>query len=463
MLALLLSTVAAHSEEKISGDWTYTVNKEGEGVLCRYSGSGAELDIPAKIDGIPIKHLGAGLFENKRAAEMRVVLPEGLESIGEKAFFDSGLKEIKLPEGLKSIGDHAFVLCGIESIRIPVSVTNIGTASFQWTGLTSLAIPSGVTSIGGGAFGNCAALSAIDVDEANANFTSFDGVLFDKGRKTLVQFPSGKQGRYTIPEGVESIARGAFVQCDKLTGLTIPPSIAAILEFAFSSCRSLESFSVDPSNPNFTSVDGVLFDKDRKTLVQFPLGRVGDYTIPEGVNAVASSAFRGATVAKVSIPSSVTNIGKDAFGSNKNLTNVVMPEALIGSVDSFGLAKEKVTMLKSVAEELAPNPTPAAPPTVANETDLQVPVADALISQASVRQVPAAEAEQTAVLKEPVKFGLVVNGKRIGETKVAAGTKVHVVKRDALRVLVRHGNAEQQWLDRSLLSGVVQENPRADF
>ena len=62
-----------------------------------------------------------------------------------------------------------------------------------------------------------------------------------------------------------------------------------------------------------------------------------------------------------------------------------------------------------------------------------------------------------------VSFGLVVNGKRIGETTVAAGTKVHVVKRDALRVLVRHGNAEQQWLDRSLLSGVGQDNPRADF
>ena len=95
--------------------------------------------------------------------------------------------------------------------------------------LTELAIPDSVTDIDPYAFTDCTALTDIQVSPGNSNFSSLDGVLFDKDRTRLIMYPCGKKdASYGIPAGVESIDYHAFADCDFLTEVTIPDSVKSI-------------------------------------------------------------------------------------------------------------------------------------------------------------------------------------------------------------------------------------------
>ena len=113
-----------------------------------------------------------------------------------------------------------------------------------------------VTSIGTQAFGSCASLTSI-----------------------------------TIPDGVTSIGEGAFGRCSSLTSITIPESVTRIEDYAFLDCTSLTSLLVDTGNPNYISVDGVLFNKSMTSLLVYPAGKAGTYTIPDGVTSIGDYAF----------------------------------------------------------------------------------------------------------------------------------------------------------------------------
>ena len=105
-----------------------------------------------------------------------------------------------------SIGDHAFNFTGITNVTIPNSVTSIWNCAFDCcTSLTSVTIPNGVTRIGDQVFYDCTRLTSITVDASNSAYSSMNGVLFDKAQATLLQFPGGLGGSYTIPNSVTSI------------------------------------------------------------------------------------------------------------------------------------------------------------------------------------------------------------------------------------------------------------------
>ena len=106
-----------------------------------------------------------------------------------------------------SIGTYAFEACtSLTSVNLPNSVTSIGVGVFiNCQSLTSVNLPNSVTSIGTYAFGNCTSLTNITVDAANPAYSSMNGVLFDKAQVTLLQFPGGLGGSYTISNSVTSI------------------------------------------------------------------------------------------------------------------------------------------------------------------------------------------------------------------------------------------------------------------
>jgi hypothetical protein len=145
---------------------------------------------------------------------------------------------------------------------------------------------------------------------------------------------------------------GAFANCASLTSVSIPNSVTSIGNFAFSNCAGLTSIEVDAANTIYSSTDGVLFDKERTTLIQCPGGKAGSFTTPNSVSSIGDFAFShcpnltsvtiGNSVASigayvfesctsltsVSIPNSVTSIGEGAFSSCTSLASVTIPDGV---------------------------------------------------------------------------------------------------------------------------------------
>ncbi len=161
------------------------------------------------------------------------------------------LKSISLPNTIKKIGEYAFIECNnLTSITIPNSVNTIGTRAFHFTGLSSVYIPSSVTTIESSPFSFCIALSSIEVDENNPNYCSVDGVLFNKNKTALIQYPAGKTEvkYYEIPNTVTTVQKEAFLSCP-LEAVTIPNSVTNIEEAAFINTK-LQSVTLGSSITN---------------------------------------------------------------------------------------------------------------------------------------------------------------------------------------------------------------------
>jgi hypothetical protein len=91
---------------------------------------------------------------------------------------------------------------------------------------------------------NCFGLTSIDVSTSNTAYSSDSGILFNKTKTTLVQYPIGRTGNYTIPDSVEEIGAGAFWDCAGLTSVIIPNSVTEIGVGAFLKCTGLKSITI---------------------------------------------------------------------------------------------------------------------------------------------------------------------------------------------------------------------------
>ncbi|HVM48450.1 MAG TPA: leucine-rich repeat protein [Candidatus Acidoferrum sp.] len=238
----------------------------------------------------------------------------------------------------------------IPSMIAGLLVTSIGDYAFyDCTSLTSVTIPNSITGIGMRAFSGCSSLTAITVDALSSAYSSMGGVLFDKYQTTLVVYPGGKAGNYTIPSTVTSIAVGAFLFCSALNNVTIPNSVASIGEDAFESCVRLTSVTI---GNGVTIIGDYAFGEcDSLTNITIPnsVTNIGDnafescfrlasVTIGNGVTSIGDSAFYGCTsLTNVTIPNSVTDIGYSAFYGCTSLTSVTVGNSVsrIGSY-AFG-------------------------------------------------------------------------------------------------------------------------------
>ena len=198
-------------------------------------------------------------------------------------------------------------------------VTSIGYHAFyDGSSLTSITIPEGVTSIDSYAFDDCSSLTSINVSENNKNYCSVDGVLFNKDKTELIQYPIKKEGTsYKIPNSVTSIGDRIFRWCENLTSITIPNSVTSIGQEAFLGCSSLTSITIPNS---VTSIEKWVF-ADCSSLTSI--------TIPEGVTSIGSYAFYDcSSLTNITIPNSVTSIWDNCFEDCSSLTSITIPEGV---------------------------------------------------------------------------------------------------------------------------------------
>ncbi|MDY6391708.1 MAG: leucine-rich repeat domain-containing protein [Bacilli bacterium] len=209
-------------------------------------------------------------------------------------------------------------------------VTRIEDSAFEGcTKITRISIPWCVEYIGSDAFYGATSLEAIDVASDNPIYASHEGVLMDKENSALVLCPQGKKGDYAILDSVLLIKSNAFEGCEKLNSVTIPASVRNIAEYAFDGCASLTAFYVDPENREFSSVDGVLFNQQKSTLLLCPNGKEGAYIVPSTVEKIDDGAFEGCSkLTSLSLQEGLKVLGESAFSGCELLSSLTLPKTL---------------------------------------------------------------------------------------------------------------------------------------
>ncbi len=320
------------------GDFEYSVLDDGMVEITDYNGSAKTVDIPAEINGKSVTNIGRRAFELCR-----------------------NLTSITIPDSVTSIGPYAFSCCAnLVDLTIGDDVKYLSTGAFSGcSSLTDITIPDGVA-IDWDVFKGCVSLKNVNVKSGNnsntsvCGYTSVNGVLFSKDKTELVLYPAGKTDKiYNIPESVTNIGRYAFDHCVSLTNVTIPNNMDSIYEYAFNDCvnltniiipdsviimgygafngcTSLTEIKVAAKNANYVSVNGVLYNKNKTTLMHYPTGKKDkNYKILDGVKSIDASAFEDCTsLTSIAIPDSVTEIDGCAFKGCTSLYAVTIPNGV---------------------------------------------------------------------------------------------------------------------------------------
>ena len=274
-------------------------------------------EVPAEIDGLPVRYIGEGAFEGD-VDLVRIVLPETLFGICDRAFaFCVRLSDIEYANGcpeLTFIGKRAFEECASLTLSsFPQGLSLIDQYAFTGCGsLGSVALPAGMTTVGEHAFDGCTGLTSID----------FSNSLVDR------------------------IDRSAFAGCTHLTSVTLPERVRTVGEYAFEGCAALESAvfrgaRVDVGDSAFarcTALTAVELPPELEKIganMFFGCTALRQIDLPGELNEICAGAFKGcSSLESVVIPDSVVNVGMKAFEDCVSLVKATLPGGYL-KVDSF--------------------------------------------------------------------------------------------------------------------------------
>ena len=392
----------------VEGNYTYEIFDGIAIILLVNDSISGDVIIPSTLGGYTVTVIGEQAFYNHTSITS-VLIPNTVTSIGERAFQScTALTNITIPDSVNSIGlsafqetgyyndnsnweddvlyicnqlievkdtisgdytvkdgtitiaDYAFYQCqNLTGITIPNSVKAIGNYAFYACyNLTGITIPNGVEYIGELAFCFCYGLISITLPDSvnfidswafyetgyyNDNSNWENDVLYIDNH--LISVGPSLIGDYVIKDGTITIGAQALYDC-VLTGVTVPKSVANIGLWVFYLCKNLTKIEVADDNPNFSSEDGVLFNKDKTTLLQYPPGNARtSYTVPVGVTKIALGAFEScASLTEVIVPGGVTDIDYWAFHNCSNLTSITIPESVTTIGDEVFIGCDSLTI-----------------------------------------------------------------------------------------------------------------------
>ena len=304
--------------------------------------AGASFTVPAGV-----KRIEYGAFIDQKDEGMTdVSLPEGLEEIGGRAFYDwRGWSTLKLPSTLKKIGDYAFCAFdtankvqivwneGLEEIGesaffgqyvhdilvLPKGLKRLGTHAFATTdgknAITDVVLPASLEAFEGGVFSNDYGIASIRIDGESAFYEVVDNILYTKDGKKVVYVPSDHKGTIAIKEGVEEIGAYAMGEIRYYDALSFPSTLKKIGENAFFYNHMLTSIEIPDS---VVEIGESAFDS---------CDRLSSVTLGSGVTSIGRYAFADIAASQIEIPGNVKTIGENAFFGTR-FKNITFAEGL---------------------------------------------------------------------------------------------------------------------------------------
>ena len=269
--------------------------------------------IPSVINGKSVKEIGPECFQNIKGIKS-IEIPNTVVKIGKWAFGNcSDLQEMSIPDTVEVIGRNAFSYCtSLRCVHLPEELKEIGKSIFSGCSkLKDIVIPKSVTQIGWYAFVDCKSLDSIH-----------------------------------IPDKIVEIGGAAFKGCTNLKTIHIPSKVKLIDWHAFEACKSLESIEVEDENENYSSIDGVLYDKSQQTLIYYPINKGESFEIPKKVKRIQENGFWGSiNLKEIIIPESMQCIGDHAFNGSALVSIEMSDKVKIGQWAFSGSKDlEKVTI-----------------------------------------------------------------------------------------------------------------------